>query len=899
MAFRCPYCQFRIAVKTAPKPGKYTPTCPKCKAKIALTVPNDTAAEWLATAIPGEGVSATDATEVGEVTGDFAPRPPAPVDQTAMLSNSIAAGDRTGAFIKAEKTKVDGGETVAHTAAGELPMRPGRHDGPATEVDMPNTLGGYEVVKELGRGGMGAVYLARQVSLDRPVALKVMNSRWASDPIFLARFTREAFAAAQLVHHNVVQIYDIGEQEGINFFSMEFVDGRSLGEMLKRDGKVDIETAIGYALQAARGLKFAHDRGMIHRDVKPDNLMLNVHGVVKVADLGLVKTPTMTPEDDMPFSRMATDPGSLRSMSGLRSLPSEITMAHTAMGSPAYMSPEQCKDAATVDPRADVYSLGCSLYALLAGRPPFQGDTVFDLMAKHATVSPEALANVPKNVNALVLRCLAKRPDDRFQTMDELIAALEQTLPNKGATTGPTVEHLNSLEASVRRFQSAPFAKIRRPLILAFFLGSLVAAVVGLFAGSGLVTGAIVALILETVSAYFIVAGVFGKSYLFRRVREWAFSARFTDWAIAVLGGLALLLVLFWVGLLWVWLGTAVVAVGIAFLFHFVVDRRLAAQRRQAIDDGERLFKRLRIGGMDEDALRHFVAKNAGRAWEEYFEALFGFEAKMSVRPAVEAQAGARLPRFAAWREPLLARLDRAQQARREQRTRKVLQKVEARKLEAEGVDRREAKVQAEAAAEQMVEQTALIKASPHKPVNVRAMLEQAEKPAKRLPKPPAYQLRRVVAAATGWKARFVVALLLITVGALWVRNQVDTTRLQQDLGSVHSAETSDSAQAAAKNAAGSLSGLLSRGNSLSAPVAGWFLEWVDCLNPLVAGIIVLLSTFNRRALGVWLQLAGAAVALLGHLLIAIPDIGPIQPHHLTMLIGSVLAVLGIVVSRK
>ena len=150
----------------------------------------------------------------------------------------------------------------------------------------------YEVIKELGRGGMGAVYLARQVPLDRPVALKVMNAKWASDPIFLARFTREAYAAAQLVHHNVVQIYDIGEQAGVNFFSMEFVDGKSLGDILKRDGKVTPEAAAGFIVQAARGLKFAHDRGMIHRDVKPDNLMLNVHGIVKVADLGLVKRPT-------------------------------------------------------------------------------------------------------------------------------------------------------------------------------------------------------------------------------------------------------------------------------------------------------------------------------------------------------------------------------------------------------------------------------------------------------------------------------------------------------------------------------------------------------------------------------------------------------------------------------
>src|SRR5205085_2442713 len=152
-------------------------------------------------------------------------------------------------------------------------------------------LGGYEIVKELGHGGMGAVYLARQLSLDRNVALKVMKPEWAQDPVFMARFTREAYVAAQLVHHNVVQIYDIGIDRNINFFSMEFIEGQSLGDLLKREKKLKPDAAVGHILQAARGLKFGHDRGMIHRDIKPDNLMLNTQGVVKVADLGLVRKP--------------------------------------------------------------------------------------------------------------------------------------------------------------------------------------------------------------------------------------------------------------------------------------------------------------------------------------------------------------------------------------------------------------------------------------------------------------------------------------------------------------------------------------------------------------------------------------------------------------------------------
>ncbi len=162
-------------------------------------------------------------------------------------------------------------------------------------------LGGYRILKELGRGAMGAVYLARQLSLDRQVALKVIQAQWAGQPTFVARFMREAYAAAQLTHHNVVQIYDLSSSGQTNFFSMEFVEGRSLAEVVDKQGRLPPAEAIGYVIQAARGLEFAHRHGMIHRDVKPANLLLNDQGIVKVADLGLVKTPQLLEsEEDQP-----------------------------------------------------------------------------------------------------------------------------------------------------------------------------------------------------------------------------------------------------------------------------------------------------------------------------------------------------------------------------------------------------------------------------------------------------------------------------------------------------------------------------------------------------------------------------------------------------------------------
>ena len=132
-------------------------------------------------------------------------------------------------------------------------------------------LGPYTLEKLLGRGGMGAVYLARQLSLNRNVALKVMKPQWASNATFVARFTREAYAAAQLTHHNVVQIYDFGQDKGTTYFSMEFVQGQTLGSLLREKRRLDVEEAAGYVLQAARGLKCAHDQSMIHRDIKPED----------------------------------------------------------------------------------------------------------------------------------------------------------------------------------------------------------------------------------------------------------------------------------------------------------------------------------------------------------------------------------------------------------------------------------------------------------------------------------------------------------------------------------------------------------------------------------------------------------------------------------------------------
>ncbi|HSP81325.1 MAG TPA: serine/threonine-protein kinase, partial [Myxococcaceae bacterium] len=286
------------------------------------------------------------------------------------------------------------------------------------------TLSGYQLLRKLGAGSMGTVWIARQLSLDREVALKVLRPSFAGDPEFVFRFTQEALAAAQLVHHHVVQVYDCGSDKGVHFFSMELVDDESLASLIEREGRLDPEVAAGYILQAARGLQFAHQRGMVHRDIKPDNLLLNRNGIVKVADLGLVKQALV----EHTRERLQA----VRSREEASASRANDSSLERAMGTPAYMAPEQIEDSSAVDARADIYSLGCTLYHLLTGQPPFQADSVMAVMSMHMVEPPvppaERARHVPAFLSDLVLRMLAKRPQGRPERIDEVIQALEAFL---------------------------------------------------------------------------------------------------------------------------------------------------------------------------------------------------------------------------------------------------------------------------------------------------------------------------------------------------------------------------------------------------------------------------------------------------------------------------------------
>jgi hypothetical protein len=264
---------------------------------------------------------------------------------------------------------------------------------------LPETVryfGDYELIEEIARGGMGVVYRARQVTLDRVVALKMILAGQLAGPDDVRRFHQEARTAANLQHPNIVSIHEVGEHQGQHYFSMDFIEGTSLAALV-RDHPLAPEKAARYVLAVAAAVQYAHERGVLHRDLKPGNVLLDRFDQPRVTDFGLAR-------------RIDQD--------------SSLTVTGAVIGTPGYMPPEQVDGHAALTPAADVYALGATLYELLTGRPPFKGATVFDTLQQaleNDPVPPRLLnAKVPRDLETICLKCLEKRPPQRYASAAEL-----------------------------------------------------------------------------------------------------------------------------------------------------------------------------------------------------------------------------------------------------------------------------------------------------------------------------------------------------------------------------------------------------------------------------------------------------------------------------------------------
>jgi beta-lactam-binding protein with PASTA domain len=260
--------------------------------------------------------------------------------------------------------------------------------------------GRYRIIRKLGSGGMANVYLAEDQELGRRVAIKILNDRHAGDEQFVERFRREAKNAAGLSHPNIVSIYDRGEAEGTYYIAMEYLDGRSLKELILSRGPAPVLVAVDYARQILAALRFAHRHGIVHRDIKPHNCLVDAEGHVKVTDFGIARAGA-----------------------------SQMTEEGSIIGTAQYLSPEQARGT-QVDQTSDLYSLGIVLYEMLTGNVPFTGDSPVEIAMKHLSATPQPLTatrpDIPKSLESVVLRALAKDPASRYQSADEMDADLER-----------------------------------------------------------------------------------------------------------------------------------------------------------------------------------------------------------------------------------------------------------------------------------------------------------------------------------------------------------------------------------------------------------------------------------------------------------------------------------------
>jgi len=327
------------------------------------------------------------------------------------------------------------------------------------EATRQQPIAGYRLLKKLGEGGMGATYLARQLSMNRLVALKILKKGLARDSDFVVRFRREAHLAGRLDHANVVRAISVGESGGFNYLVMEYVKGKSAYSLIPKGGAMPETLALHIIRQVAEALDYAATRGIIHRDIKPDNIMVTARGDAKLCDFGLARE---------------------------ESSDTRLTQTGTMMGTAHYVSPEQARGEKDLDIRSDIYSLGATLYHLVTGRTPFQGATAAVVMTKHLTEevpwAADATPSVSEDCCWLITNMMAKERDDRYQTPAELLRDIDLVLGSASPSSAPgKAPAVRPIKSDARRPGARPVKLTHPPASKAAIIFMLVLCAGGLF----------------------------------------------------------------------------------------------------------------------------------------------------------------------------------------------------------------------------------------------------------------------------------------------------------------------------------------------------------------------------------------------------------------------------------
>jgi hypothetical protein len=702
------------------------------------------------------------------------------------------------------------------------------------------------------------------------VALTVLKPEWACLLVFVDRLLRDAFAAAQVAHPNLVRLIEWGEARGQVYFASELVSGRSLVEQVEQQGPLPPREAVAHVLQAARGLMFAHGLGLSHGDVRPEAIIVDDRGVTRVAGLGLAKTPVSVAAEE---ARAQTGP---------------IPLGDRWV--------EEARAAA----RADLRGLGRTLHQLLTGSPPVGGDA--------ATIVPRMTARaISPDLAALVGSLIDGRPGDGPGNLAPAVAALERALnAQKPGSTMPGEEHTRTLIECVMSFRAAPSARTRRRVVYGAAAAWVLVVLVSLLARQPRVAAGFLGLGLMTVLAYFVVDGLAHRTELFTKVRALVLESR-GDWLVGIVVLALVIATLMVFHLHWAYLGFGILGVVVALALHFEFDRKVEAERRIAVDEAHVLLKALRLQGVGEETLYRFVRTAAGDGWEEFFEAVFGSEAMRAARaPSDRGLWNLIRKRSIPWRDWVTSWVEARHEARRRARDQILLQKIEERSLVAEGVNlvtarrkaRRVAEAMAAVSAETRTTTTGPRSAEP--PSIARAIHQAIEAPEQVLVE----REPGLIRPETSWlwelllgpRTRFLLGAALLVGCLLWVDQNGIVTGAQLKEVATRAIEHPDPVEAL-RDARVEV-----RVPAQTEPVHLPFLP------PLVsnlfqgwgagaAGLILILSALVRGVRMALFAVPGAIVALIGPR-IGIPAIGPLDPAMASMAIGAGVALMGLAFGR-
>ena len=735
-------------------------------------------------------------------------------------------------------------------------------DGPPH--DLPRRVAGYRVLRELGRGSLGTLVLARQAANGREVALRVVRPEWACLPKYVARLTRDAYAAAAIRHPNLARLLDFDEGQGRVIFAGERVDGASLAD---RRGALKPREAVAIALQAARGLQHAHRQGLTHGRVTPKSVFVTADGLIKVTDLGLTLTPAALADEEARAS-------------------APLPLGTTAEA-----------DAWAEAVRDDLRGLGRTLAQALNGR---------------AETDPTALiaSGLPANVVEVVRNLADRKSPGAFGDMGQAVAALERLLGGRSAEAGtPRPEDVGRLAASASAFQESPAARVRSQAVWGGVAALLGFVLLALLLRRPTAAVSFLGLGVMTAVAYLVLDGRARGSERLGEIRALLVGGRGTDRLVGAAAFVLLAAGLVVLRLHWAWLLFGLLALLIAGALQRWLDPRAEAERKAAVDDARGVVKSLRLQGVGEDAVRRLVRSSSAPVWEPFFGAVFGEDAVRAARERGDRGVRAWVRnRAVPWRDGLSAWVEARLDDRRAERDRAHLQAVEERGLVAGGVNLLTARRKARRIAEAMVAVAAEARASArggdpdpgHGPTLARVVREAAETPESALVEREhgliGGEAPRVLGLLTGPRTRFLLGALLLAGFLAWVHQN-----------EVISAGQIREAAAKAVNAPDRLAALREtridvrlppkttplRLPFLPGPVARWFGGFPAGASGL---ILVVSSLFAGSRVG-WFAAPGAAVALFGPSL-GMPRVGPLDPASASTAAGAGLAALGLLFGR-